>query len=103
MSSLDNLENTLKSKAVLELLEAFRVYQELIENGWPPDKAFQVAFMGVQLIFIPGMKPLPEPDPPFSLPALYQAVKEAHSHVSSLKESIEADLAFLEAFMNKQS
>ena len=76
MPSLEDLENTLKSKAALDAIEALRVYQELIESGWPHDKAFQVAFLGVQLIFIPGMKPVPEPDPPFSLPALYRRSKK---------------------------
>lgn len=102
-NGVDNFEETMKSKVALDAVKHFRLYKELIENRWPSDKAFQVAFMGIPLFFIPGLKPLPEPDPPFSLPALYQAVKKAHSHVSALKESIEDDLTFLDTFIRQQS
>jgi hypothetical protein len=98
-----DFENTMKSKAALDALRAVKQYSELIKSGWPRDKAFLVAFMGIQVLFIPGVKPLPEPDPPFfSLPALHEVVKKAHSHVSGLKKHIEADLAFLEAFIREQ-
>jgi hypothetical protein len=92
-------ENVAKSKAILDLARACRLYAELLEKGWPRDKAFLVAFMGIQIIYIPELKPLPEPDPPFfSVPALCQALKRVRSYVSGLKQHIEDELAFLETF-----
>ena len=88
-----------RSKAAIEAAKAYRKYQQLIENGWPSDKAFQVAFLGVMLLFIPGLKPLPEPDPPFALDGLRDALKSAHSDVKVLLKDIETDLAFLEGRM----
>jgi hypothetical protein len=64
--------------------------------------SFLLAFMGVHILFIPGMKPIPGPDPPFiSAKELYQAVEKAHTHVSKLKKHIEADLVFLTEFIEQ--
>jgi hypothetical protein len=96
-------ENTMRSKAALDIAQAFKLFTELTESGWPRDKAFQVAFMGMAVFHVPGLKPLPEPDPPFfTASSLYETVQKAHSHVSNLKAYIEKDLMLLKAFMKKE-
>jgi hypothetical protein len=98
----DDFENTMKSKDALDIAHALKMYYELMQNGWPRDKAFQVAIMGVAVWHVPGLKPLPEPDPPFfSVSVLYEEVKKAHSHVTNLKRQIESDINFLKMFMEK--
>ena len=93
----------MKSKAALDIAHAFKLFNELTESSWPRDKAFLLAFMGIAVWHVPGLKQLPEPDSPFfSLPALYEAVKKAHFHISSFKAHIEDDLTFLKALIEKQ-
>jgi hypothetical protein len=99
----ETFENTMRSKAALDIAQAFKLFTELTKSGWPRDKAFQVAFMGMAIFHVPGLKPLPEPDPPFfSAASLYETVQKAHSHVSSLKTYIEKDLMFLKTIMKKE-
>lgn len=99
----ETFENTMKSKAALDIAHAFKLFTELTESGWPRDKAYQVAFLGIAVFHVPGLKPLPEPDPPFfSASSLYETVQKAHSHVSSLKTCIEKDLMFLKTLMKKE-
>ena len=99
----EDFENTMKSKAALDIAHAFKLFTELTESGWPRDKAYLFAFMGIAVWHVPGLKPLPEPDPPFfSLPALYEAVKKTHFHVSNFKAHIEDDLTFLKTLIEKQ-
>jgi hypothetical protein len=102
-NGLDSFEKTMKSKAALDALNAVREYDKLIAAGWPKEKAFQVAFMGVHILFDPRIKPLPEPDPPFSLEGLYQVVKEVQSHVSNLQRDVADDLAFLETLLQDET
>ncbi len=99
----ETFENTMRSKDALDIMQAFKLFTELTESGWPRDKAFQVAFMGMAIFHVPGLKPLPEPDPPFfSTASLYEAVQKAHSHASNLKAYIEKDLMFLKTLMKKE-
>ena len=101
-NSDDTFQRTMQSKAALDAASAVKLYMELVENGWPSDRAFQVAFMGIKLTCIPGLKPLPEPDPPFALSSLYEAVKVAHANVSALKIRVEDDLKFLHGLIRQQ-
>ena len=97
-----DFQNTMRSKAALDAARAVEKYNELIKDGWPKEKAFLVAFMGVHVLFIPGVKPIPRPDPPFfSVRELYKSVEKAHSHVSQLKKNIETDLVFLKQFVDQ--
>ena len=92
---------TMRSKAAIEAAKAYRKYCELRDAGWPSDQAFLVAFMGVHLFFVPELKPLPEPDPPFELKSLQAELKVARKRVVRLLKDIEADLAFLKAHRPK--
>lgn len=90
----DAFRRTMASKDAIDALKAYRVYKGLIEDGWESDKAFLVAFMGVHILNT-GLKPLPKPDPPFSLTALYSIGKEALSNIQALHKEVETDMAFL--------
>lgn len=85
----------MRSKAALDAAHSYKRYKELLDAGWDSDKAFLVAFMGVHLLEIPGLKPVPEPDPPFELASLRSAVKDARGHVARLLDSIDQDLKLL--------
>ncbi len=58
--------------------------------------------MGIRLFHIPGLKPVPEPDPPFSIESLYTVVKDAYANVSELRTEIKNDLDFLEKLMHEE-
>jgi hypothetical protein len=84
-----------RSKAAIEAVKAYRKYQKLLGEGWPADKAFQVAFLGVMLLFMPELKPLPRPDPPFEIASLHKALTSAHADITRLLKDVENDLAYL--------
>ncbi len=102
MSIEDIFSKLAKSKAALDALKAFQTYQELIAQGWPSDKAFLVAFMGIQIFFSPEIKPIPKPCPYFKASSLYEVVKEAYTDVSNLKLHIEKGLKYLKDYMEKE-
>jgi hypothetical protein len=92
----ERYNDVVKSKAALDAARSYRRFMELLEAGWSREKAFQVAFMGVHLLEIPGLKPVPEPDPPFEAESLVAALQVAHERVSLLLKDIEADMAFIQ-------
>ncbi|WP_419176713.1 hypothetical protein [Desulfosediminicola sp.] len=99
----ERFHKTMKSKAALDAAAAVKQYHSLITAGYSPKDAFLVAFLGIHLLSIPGVKPLPEPDPPyFTLSSLYNAVKEAHANVNLLKKEIEVQLDYLERCINRE-
>lgn len=91
----DRFDDVAKSKKALDAAKSYRRYMELLQDGWSRDKAFLVAFMGVHLLEIPGLKPRPEPDPPFATESLVAALEVAHKRVSLLLEDIQSDIAFI--------
>jgi len=95
-------EKTMKSKTILDLIESVEAYDKLITEGWPADKAFMLAFMGIAVLHIPGMKPIPRPDPPhFSVAALHQAAQQAEPAVAAYHKQFRAELKSLAGFANK--
>jgi len=101
-SAEETFEKTMKSKAVLDLMESIETYDKLIAEGWPRDKAFMLAFMGIAVLHIPGMKPIPRPDPPyFSVAALYQAAQQAESAIAAYHRHFTAKLKSLEGLAKK--
>ena len=92
----ERFRDVAKSKMALDAARSYRHFIELLEDGWPRDKAFLVAFMGVYLLDIPGLKPLPEPDPPFATESLVAALEVAHKRVSLLLKDIEGDIEFIQ-------
>jgi hypothetical protein len=95
-------EKTMKSKAILDMMESCETYDRLLAEGWPPDKAFMVAFMGIAVLYIPGMKPIPRPDPPyFSAASLLEAAQQAESAIADYHRKFRAELKSLESFVKK--
>jgi len=92
----ERFNDVAKSKTALDAARSYRRFMAMLEDGWPRDKAFQVAFMGVHLLEIPGLKPLPEPDPPFATDSLVSALQVAHKRLSLLLEDVESDIEFVQ-------
>jgi hypothetical protein len=98
----ERFDRVMKSKAALDLMESIRTYDGLIAEGWPADKAFMVAFMGIMVWHVPGLKPIPRPDPPyFSVASLYKAAQQAEADIAAYHREFSAQLEFLKGVMKK--
>jgi len=93
----ETFEQTMKTKAVLDLYRAYKLFQDLLENGVDRETAFLQAFMGVYYL----VPPVPRPDYAITqVGDLYDAVKESHVYLAQLLQESKDALAFLEAHMN---
>jgi hypothetical protein len=99
--AIHDFEQTMKGKAAIDAARAYKLYLQLIKNGHDPQKAFLIAFTGLKIIDIPGIQPVPEPDPPLKVRALYQSLQEVHTNVVRLEASIKAELKFFEPKIEK--
>jgi hypothetical protein len=93
----ERFKQTMKTRAALDLFRAFKKFQELVKSGVDSDTAFLQAFFGVYYT----MPPVPRPDYIMTVSDLYDAMKEAHLHLSPLNQESEDAIAYLEAHMKE--
>ena len=95
-------KQVLNGKAAIDAAKAYKFFLQLVKNGHDRQKAFLIAFTGLKIIDIRGIQPVPEPDPPLKVRALYQSLQEVHTNVVRLEASIKAELKFFEPKIEKQ-
>ena len=90
------LENTLRSKAMLDAARNVKKYHELIQSGMDPMTAFLQVFWGIYYVIPPGE---PRPDYVGTLVELHAALKDANAFYAQMKDETEAHIGFLETIM----
>jgi len=91
----ETFKRTMKTKAALDLFRALKKFQELLESGIDSDAAFLQAFWGVYY----AVPPVPRPDYIGEVKGLYDAMKEAHLHLTELSREAEEAMAYLKGRM----
>jgi hypothetical protein len=94
----ETFERTMKAKAAIDAARAVKRFNELVKSGVDPTTAFLQVFCGVYYL----VSPIPRPDYLSTMSDLYYATKEAHSHLTLLKDEAEEAMAFLEELMKHE-